>query len=545
MAVFLSVVVVLVVGVGALGVDLGMQRVVRRDMQALADVVALDLARELDGRTISQLAVEVDRGDPMSALSLAMAGNDDTLGSDPQVTVTWGAWRGGVFVPAVDPPTAVRVVASADTAFAFAGGRGGASRTAYGVSSTTACHRLGSFAAVLESERSAILSSLNSLLGLNLSLVGYDGLAATPIRLADIAADSRIGTPEQLLTGNVALRDIVLATASALGRTKPTGYAATVTTLNSVANVAGGLGTVQLGRAFSVSPSDSAALETRLSVLDVISGAFLAANGQHALSIPNLQSGVAGVGNHFTGSLDVINGASLACGRPNSLEARATNRQLRGDIGVEFVNLPSLNINVGILKGTLQTGKGTGLIHVALGNATSQLVDPPAVRCGARTTQDPSAFSVNLSSGLAEYWLEAVLDVEGSIRILGVKTDVALRVRLRISAPGGTASAMVVPLTIPSNDRTPFRTGQPVGLLSSVVPTVETPLVGNLSLVGDAVVAALTTGNNNFVEKTLAPLAANLDSELVGPAARLLGIRVGGADVFAVDASCNNPALRG
>ena len=58
-AVFLAVTVALVVGIGTLAVDLGMQRVVRRDMQALADVAALDLARELDGRTISELAAEL------------------------------------------------------------------------------------------------------------------------------------------------------------------------------------------------------------------------------------------------------------------------------------------------------------------------------------------------------------------------------------------------------------------------------------------------------------------------------------------------------
>lgn len=545
MAVFLAVTIVLLVGIGALAVDLGMQRVVRRDMQALADVVALDLARELDGRTRSQLASELDLSDPASALSVALAGNDTTLGSDPAVTVTWGAWRAGSFVAQVDPPTAVRVVAAAQTEFAFSAGRGRASRTAYGVAATTACHRLGSFAAVLESEQSAVLRSLNDLLGLDLSLASYQGLASTPVRLAEIAADSKIGTPEQLLTGAVSLGDLMRATASAVGRTKPPGFEATVSTLGTVADVAGGLGSVQLGRALSIAPSDSAALETQFSVLDVVSGALLAADGTHALSIPNLQAGVAGVGNQFLGSLDVINGASVACGRPNSLEAQATNRQLRGDVAVEFVNLPSLNIHAGIIRGTLQTGKGTGLIHVALGNATSQLVDPPPVHCGAGTPADPTRFSVSLGSGLAEYWLEAVLDVGGTVRVAGLPVHVELRVRLRISAEGGTATAVAVPLTMPPNDRVPHRSGQPVGLLSSVVPTVETPLVGNLSLLGPAVVAALTVGPNSFVERTLRPLAANLDAELVGPAARLLGIRVGGADVFAVNATCNAPALRG
>jgi uncharacterized membrane protein len=533
-AVFLAVTVALIVGIGTLAVDLGMQRVVRRDMQALADVAALDLARELDGRTISELAPELDRSDPSSAIRRVLAGNDTTLGSDPVVTVTWGAWQGGMFVADVDPPSAVRV----------------------GVSATTACHRLGSFAVVLEDEGSAVLSSLNDLLGLDLSLVAYDGLASAPVRLADIAADPRIGTPQQLLGASVSVSDLVAATAAVLARQDPDAFSVAITALDAVAGVAGGLGTTRLGDALSIAPTDSAALEADLSVLDVVSGALLAANGRSALSIPNLQAGVAGIGNHFDGSIDVINAASLACGRPHSLEARATNRQLAGDLDVEFVNLPSLNLNVGPIKGTVQTGKGTGTIHVALGNATSTLVDPPPVECGTGTQEDPTSFTVALDTGLAEYWVEALVEVEGSLKIGALKAEVQLEVRLRLATGGSAGAPVPVPLTVPENDTVPVRTGQQMGLLGSVVPTVSiesssvsvlggTVGVGDLGLLEDAVVAALTTGNNNFLDKTLRPLAANVDEELLGPATRLLGIRVGGADVFAVGATCNAPALRG
>ncbi|MEC9053584.1 MAG: hypothetical protein VX747_14065, partial [Actinomycetota bacterium] len=329
-----------------------------------------------------------------------------------------------------------------------------------------------------------------------------------------------------------------------------------INTLGAVADVAAGLGSVRLGEALSIAPSDSAALEADLSVLDVVSGAVLAANGRSALSIPNLQAGVAGIGNHFAGSIDVINAASLACGRPHSLEARGTNRQLAGDLDVEFVNLPSLKLDLGPINGTVQTGKGTGTIHVALGNATSTLVDPPPVHCGTGTAEDPTSFTVALDSGLAEYWVEALVAVEGNLRIAGLRAEVQLEVRLRLATGGSAGAPVAVPLTVPENDTVPVRTGQQMGLLGSVVPTVSiesssvsvlggTLAVGELGLLEDAVVAALTTGNNNFLDKTLRPLAENVDEELLGPAARLLGIRVGGADVFAVGATCNAPALRG
>ena len=40
-----------VIPLAAYAVDIGVQRVARRDAQAVADLVALDLARQLDGRT--------------------------------------------------------------------------------------------------------------------------------------------------------------------------------------------------------------------------------------------------------------------------------------------------------------------------------------------------------------------------------------------------------------------------------------------------------------------------------------------------------------
>ena len=46
-----AIMLTVLMGASAFAVDIGMQRVARRDMQALADAVALDVARLLDGRT--------------------------------------------------------------------------------------------------------------------------------------------------------------------------------------------------------------------------------------------------------------------------------------------------------------------------------------------------------------------------------------------------------------------------------------------------------------------------------------------------------------
>lgn len=565
-AVMLSVLVL----IAAFGVDLGMQRVARRDMQALADAVALDLARLLDGRTAAQIQAGNARSMGIEAAKNASEQRNEgsALGDDPVVewTLVTLDLRGDP-VRAPDGtvssvsggavPDAVLVTARTSVDFAFATGSGAAGRSAIGVASTTACHRLGSFVAALNTGDAAALAQLNEILHVNLSLVSYQGLADVGVSLADLALEMGAGDIDSLLTGYVSYASLVKATIDVLNKKKPTGYAAAVTTLGAVLGAAGGIGAVRLGNVLSISPDDRAALATKLNVLDLLAGSVLVADGTHAVSLPNLQAQVPGLGNHFTGSLNIVAAAQLACGEPNSPVARARNSQLVGDLGMEFINLPSLNIDAGVLKGTLQTAKGTGALHVALGNAQSQLIDPPRVSCGAGTVADPSTFSVSVASGLAQYSLDSEVEAAGKLKIgvgpLAVTADVVVVVGLSLRAPGTTGS-VVAPLSIPPHDRTPYRTGSPVSLLTPVVPVIKSAsvTVGGVSvdaltktLVTDAIVASLTVGNNNFTDRTLRPLAANIDTQLIGPSAALLGLRVGGADVYAVSASCGTPALAG
>ena len=162
--------------VSAFAIDLGMQRAGRRDMQAVADLVALDMGRLIDGRTRAQ--IEAGNGDKPSAatqLGWSVANNDnDTIGSSPSVTAYWvelsdrrqlrrrpAACRSRSRPAAV--PTGVVVRAATDVGFAFAGVTGVASgdveRTAVALAEESACFRLGSYAARLNSSSSALLNS--------------------------------------------------------------------------------------------------------------------------------------------------------------------------------------------------------------------------------------------------------------------------------------------------------------------------------------------------------------------------------------------------
>ncbi len=565
-AVFLAVTVSLLVLMGAFAVDLGMQRVVRRDMQALADVVALDLARELDGRTQAQLAPALNLGSSSSVISRSLAGNRTTLGENLQVVATWGAWNGTTFNTAVNPPTAVRVTAGADVDFSFVGGRGAATRTAYAEASTTACHELGSVAVAVQSGDSALLSPLNALLGLDLSLLSYQNIAGVKVTLAQLAATSRVGTETDLLTGLVDFGDLVQATVDVLNKEEPTGYAAAVTALGAFLAVESTVPALRLGNLLSVAPSDRAALETGLNVLDLLSGSLLVADGSHALTVDKLQAKIPGLGG-LAGTIYVQEGKRLACGSPNSDVASARTAQLSTTMALDLasnggINSPSLGIDLALVKGTLQTDAATGSLQVELGNATSRLVDPPPVRCGQGTVASPHTFSVDVQSGLATYRLGADVSVKGKLQVgvgsLKVDVDVDLVVGLAISsAPAGAAGP--VALSLPPNDKVPKQTGSAPQLLTTVVPVVKSGgILGGAGLgailsgvgftslsLSQAIATALVEDSNGLVQKSLLPLAAKIDGSVIGPLARLLGIRIGGADVFAVNAVCGVPALRG
>lgn len=550
-------------------VDLGLQRVARSDMQAVADLVALDLARELDGRSVSELEPVMD-----AALTKSLARNADTIGQDAELDYSLGRMLGGDFDElSAGTPSAVRVSASTEVAFAFAAVTGAASgaagRSAVAESSSTTCFRLGSFVAAIRAADSTVLDPLNDLLGVNLDLVSYQGLANADLRLAQLTATTVFGSPEELLTGNILYADVVEAAIEALSN-EPGANTVAVQALTKIlgSTTTADVGDISLADVLHVAPTDVAALGVELDVLDLIASARLA-DGQYFLGVPNIQGQVPGVGFQFTGALYLISAAELACGAPNSQQAVADTSQLDGTVGIIFTNMPSINIS-GL--GTLQTAKGTGSLEVVAGSGTGQVVSPPAVHCGSNTAADPSTFRVDVTTGLASYRLETNVSVGGDVQfkalqdlglgslvtnllgLLGLNTKVSIEVDVRLSigtaSGGGTGHA---DLSIPPNDETPISTGSSMYLdPATIVPTILGVKIGGKAFNVSAVTAltslitdALVTSGKGFFEKSLTPLVANINQEFIGPVARMIGLRLAGADVYGVHATCARPRLSG
>jgi hypothetical protein len=304
-------------------------------------------------------------------------------------------------------------------------------------------------------------------------------------------------------------------------------------------------------------------------VLDIVGSARLS-NGNYFLGVPKLQAQVPGVGFQFSGAVYLVSAAALACGKPNTQQATAPNAQLSGSVGVDFVNLPSLSIP-GLA--TLQTPKGVGTIVVEIGKGEGRLVAPPDVRCGSGTASDPSKFTVDVSSQLSSYHIDADLSVNGEVKVtdltglgllnvlqdvfgilLDLKGKMTLEAEVRLSV--GTTSSPhqdAANLSIPPNDVDPVRLGSSVYLdPSKVVPTIKSLKLGGKTMaldrvkpLTDKILAELVSVSNGFLSKTLTPLIDNINQEFIGPVARMIGLRFGGADVFAVGARCGDPRLVG
>ncbi|WP_165821113.1 pilus assembly protein TadG-related protein [Nocardioides gansuensis] len=554
-ALLVAILSTVIMAVSMLVVDIGMQRVLRRDLQALADVVALDLARELDGRTKAELAPEVDSALGTSALSQSVARNGDTLGDAPDVTATLGGIVGGVFVATVDPPTAVQVVADSEIDYAIAPGEGGATRSAIGAATTSACFSVGSYAARFRSGDSALISTLvdpmNGFLRpqANIDAVSYTGLANAFVSLNELAAAGTVGSVDQLLTQQVTAADLIEASITALQRQSPVNTVA-ISALQRVLNGQAELSTpILLSDFLSISPTDTAALETKLNVLDLVTGSVLVADGEHFIDLGNLSAGIGNLAPIGDAQLTVIERARMACGPFGSPESTAESSQVRGDVQMKL-QLPSIHGITGA-TGVVQTPESTVDLDIDLGNATGTLADEP--ECNQGTSVNPDLMDVRVQSGLSTFRLSTDLHFEAKVSVLGlglVTTRFYLQATAQQVMPDATTMAN---LRIPPNDATPVSTGTsaPLGYFTvASVPSGLTATVGGLPVALGPVQAALAPviaqlQVNASVVGPLNSLVDSVNAQLV-PLRTLMGLNVSGADVLALGRPvCGAPALRG
>lgn len=558
--------------VAAIAVDLGVQRVARRDMQSLADVVALDLSRELNGRTVATLTPLLP-----ALVQQSVARNGSTIGDPPQVAVDLGSVStAGAFTPmTAGTPTAVRVRAATSVDFAFGvAASGDVSRAAVSTAQAGSCLKLGSFLATVNTDQSALLNPLlGGLLGstVNLSAVSYTGLANSNITLAELVSVGGlgVGTPDQLLAlQNLSVREFFLASARVLDTQ---GRLAEANVLRSIA-VSSATPTIRLADLIKAAPGDTSALNASFNVLQLVQGAALLSHQGSAVSIPSLSLGLPGLFT-TTASLNVIQAPQVKCGPVGTEFSTAqVSLNLTTTIPSQSISVPLLGTSVTTEAFTVATsfdlGKaiatltavncsstGVSSLQVALRSAVIGSIN---VNANARVRAE---FTVPLlgGGGLLGSLLSTILNTLGLGSLLfppSIILDNTLTVGGGSSAPTFTRD---LTLPIPASYTTPVGSGSG-GLIGSVnlVPVLDSQLtlryrtlfgeVRNQTILRTA--PLFTDVLNPIIGQVLStlvnPLVSLLQSRILMPLTQLLGVQYGGADVWAVPtATCTNPKLVG
>lgn len=540
-AVFTALLITTVlIGAASFAVDIGFQRMARRDMQAVADLVAMDMARKLDGRTTAALV-----GTTWNAgVTTSLDAQGETLGDDltvrtctetevhaanagltatgicayPGILNADGTFSGSAGAAATHVKVLTRT--RVDYFLPVYASEGTVRRSAVATSQKTACFRLGSFAARLDTSASILAPLLNKALGVNLDVLSYRGLAAADIRLLDLSAELGLATVDDLSTAKVTLGRVISATSAILTRQSGDPDAVASLAVLQQLNAATSLTTqVDLGKLFSLTDSSSAAKQAEVNVLDLVSGAVFVANGSNALAVPLSISlpGMTGV----TASVTVIEPPQMACGATG--EARAHTAQIQVDVtGKHTTTLLALVTTTVDLSFSLKVARADGLLVDAV--------------CGPGTTPSPFGIDVQTTSGLASLDLSLAAR---TITLLGLLPDVTASAKVAANLSGGSQLAQ---LRVPPKDfNTPVETGSgSIGLGgrgSTTTVTADVPLVG-------------TTGTevvNYLLNTVLAPVVSSLDTQLLAPVTEAFGLNISGADVYIAPPkpSCSSPALRG
>jgi uncharacterized membrane protein len=481
----------------SLGIDIGRYAVEKKSDQKVADLAALDAARAIGLILNSTNQAGYDTAAQTAASASAVRNGFTANGTTSTITAVTGSVDStNTFVQDASA-SAVRVIVASRVTNQFIAGVKDIKATAVAlVGSPIAAFSVGSTLASLDTSRSFLDPVLKGWLGAtgSLSAVSYDGLASGNVSLAKLqtallSAGYNVGTVNQLLTTDVKVRDLLTASASALG----TSTAKTEINDLLAASISS-TATIKLNQLLNVAtPSDSAVLSGTVNVYQLVTGSAELMNGS---SFAAVSTGLS-LGNYGSADVSVklISPAQIGIG---PVGTTAENAQ-----GVVKLVLHVKTSVLTALLPTLGTAVDVTLIY-NVGEAKGTL---SSIVCGA----SPSiGVSVNTSSvsvtGSATAALTGTITVSPST----------------IAASGPTALTFNYPSEFtPASKRVPNSTNS----ISSTSVTFS----GSGSLLS-TVVNAVT----NPVATVVSTVLTNTLSTAITPALKALGIDVGAADVSAL-----------
>lgn len=495
-------------------VDSGRLWMQKRQLQAIADIAAIEAAKSLGCN--SRLS------DVVAAAQAAAASNgfDGALASQPNMvemgrTVTSGGKRQ---FQAGNGNEAVRVVATRSVpASLFAGGLFSqqvllSAQAVSVVNVPIAVFSAGTSSANLNTQDSALLNSLlTRLLGsnINLSLASYKGLADTNITLAQLLeAQGTVTSVEQLLALDLTTRQYLDLLSRAVSLTG-TVTADIVHDLQVLALAASKGNIVRIADVLDIAyPDPNAVLGVGVNLLSLINTGAIVANGENGITLP-LAINIGSLVNTST-TINIIEPPQIAIGPPASASGEACTvartAQVRILSGVSASVLGLARIDLGLR------------VEVAQGEASLQSVTDTGSITQVSINGRPGIASVRLtgSSGNGEASISA---------LLGLARLAEISLNLPLAEP--TGRAMDFSVARPAKNNLPQVRSTSTQVSSSLANALNLSSTLQVKLVGLDLFGIV----GRVLEPVVRPLLVTLASTIIDPLLKLLGIQLGVLEV--------------
>ena len=528
-----SVATVVALTCTAMAVDLGKGVQTKRNLQEAVDNAAIDAVLALGDRygQIPGLNPQ-QHATKLAADSLKTHGYDTT---DPAAvssfTVTLGKMdtTTNTFVAGGAPNDAVQVTVSITRTRNFV--PGSSAYRATGVSSirTVGGIALGSWLARVNS--GGLLNSLLSgLLGNNVTLAGYAGLAAANVKMGELREQLGLNRVEDMLNSNMTVKTMLEKMAAAL---QARGDAASLAARNDLLALAAATSStlgLRLADLVKLCPgtSDGVVEGASVNVLQLAQMAAQVANGSNAITANISSSSLAGLGALLSPSgnavsLRVIEPPQIAIGPPTPVggacSTKAKTAQIRAQIhlqplGTILGGLVDLPIYVEVASADTTLTSVTCANPVANSTATAN-TNTSLVRARIGNVSNINAANPTVSPGV----IAGLVTISADVSVGGVSNQ-------NITfGPGNPAGPF-------GWSKTKSVGGTSLGLANLLDSNLHLGLLG-IDLLG------IVTG---LVGALLHPILALLDS-LTDPLLALLGVNLGGADVTIWSLDCNQRAL--
>jgi uncharacterized membrane protein len=533
----------------AFTVDLGRLMLRRRDLQSVADVVALDLARRVDGRTVDQI-----QADPtwVGQQQLSTDRNDFPISGTRSLDVQLGhvtSSRQFVRDFGASIPNAVRVTAFDHVDYYFAPGGGNANRfaTALGNAPTTSCptcmgaaaldYQIGSFLASgsFTPERVTLLNRVFSAAfggsSVNIDAVSYQGLAAGTFTLRQVTGQMALGSPNDFFAGSVNARRFLQASAQALAANG--GSAAAVSALNTLAATVGSTSTfsggslIGRGSQFSVVSGKGSAADVSMNVLNLIQGTAFLINGTNLISVPSLSLGIPSLTTTDI-QLSVIEGPRVVLG------ARVGDPTTTSQVQLVLTTVVDKDMSARIAGGRI-TGSIT--VNTTAGSATGT---PTQLACPSNAAGVPASAVINVTASPVTAVASETLTLAATVLLSSTNV---LSTTVTNATVATTTSGGVGTFGYPTQFMPPIGSGgtQRLGggslnLAGALAATsTNSALLGGPFLTSD-----LISIMNEGLTGSITPAITTSAVPFIGSS---FGLEIGGADVGAIDMRCTGPLL--